>query len=237
MQSKIYVISGKKRSGKDTVAKFIREIIGDHNTVTYALADPIKQALFVGFTKASIRNPLNREMITLQDIEGTTGFDRDNLDLKVSHYQLITSLRCAWEFIVTLKPSLGVYDKDVNHYIELYTEEHQEPWTIRRFMQTFGTDICVNANEMIWMKFMMDKYIDAYSDDRTFIITDCRQEHEMRFLRTLNSNFWFIVREKSLHDSHITEKGLQSSENDVIIHNDETLEDLKQSVELNLLLK
>lgn len=229
----LLVISAKKRCGKDETANRIKTFLGEDKIVTYALAEPIKQALMFGLTRADVRNPLTRERLTYLDVNGETEFDRES-DLEISHYQLITTLMSAWEMVASsYQYELEHLTSEVERLIEAYTNECNEPWTIRRFMQVFGTDICVAADTMVWMKFMCPTYMDAIELDKTVIITDCRQPHEMKALRAMGATFIFVNRKGYSDvetDSHITEKGLQPEPNDIIVDNDGNLEDLDEII-------
>jgi hypothetical protein len=227
----LLVISAKKRCGKDTVAKMVRDIIGEGNTVSYALAEPIKRALWYGLKFAHVRNPLNREVITIDNINGLNKFDRE-MDLNLSSYQLASVLKTAWGEVEAMRGELGVHTMDALGLIDNQVASEDKVWSIRRLMQVFGTDICVAVNQMIWMKFMADHYLDAIAENKLMIITDCRQEHEMKALRMMGGTFWFVNRDlpELNTDTHITERGLQPKITDVVIDNNGTLEELSQNV-------
>lgn len=225
----IYTISAKKRVGKDTAAKFITEARADIKS--YALAQPIKEALYFGFVIMNAARPMHlwNDTIKIESWVGDgTGIDRE-ASLGITHNQGLEVLTNAWYKVVEAKPEFDVHTDGVFGIIE---ELPEEDWSIRRLMQVFGTDIGVRVDEKIWLKFMFSVYFDAICDNMSLLITDCRQEHEIEFLRKLGAKVMFITRDlgEENKDEHITEKGLTPASTDVIIENDGTLAELKHKV-------
>lgn len=225
----IYALSAKKRCGKDQSAKFITEARAD--IISYALAEPIKEALYFGFIVMNAARPIHLWNDTTNInawIGDGTGIDRE-ASLGITHIQGLEVLTNAWHRIVEAKPEFDVHTDGVFDIIE---ELPEEDWSIRRLMQVFGTDIGVRVDKNIWLKFMFSVYFDAICDNMSLLITDCRQEHEIEFLRKLGAKVMFITRDlgEENKDEHITEKGLTPASTDVIIENDGTLAELKHKV-------
>ncbi|MGL5307127.1 MAG: hypothetical protein ACRC9Y_13435 [Aeromonas veronii] len=227
----IYTISAKKRVGKDTAAKFITEARADIKS--YALAQPIKEALYFGFIIMNAARPIHLWNDTIQIEAWTgdgTGIDRE-ASLGITHEQGIEVLYNAWNRIVDIKPEFSNLTASVYLILDEIIKVPVD-WSIRRLMQVFGTDIGVRVDEKIWLKFMFSVYFDAICDNMSLLITDCRQEHELDFLRKLGAKVMFITRDlgEENKDEHITEKGLTPEPTDVIIENNGTLAELKHKV-------
>lgn len=225
----IYAISAKKRCGKDQSAKFI--IAARPDIKSYALAQPIKEALYFGFIIMNACRPIHlwNDTIKIEAWTGDgTGIDRE-ASLGITHSQGLEVLTNAWHKVVEMKPEFDAHTDSVYGIIE---ELPEEDWSIRRLMQVFGTDIGVRVDEKIWLKFMFDVYFDAICDNMSLLITDCRQEHELDFLRKLGATVMFITRDlgEENKDEHITEKGLTPEPTDVIIENNGTLAELKHKL-------
>ena len=225
----IYAISAKKRCGKDTVANFITDARPD--VKKYALAEPIKEALYFGYLMMNAYRPPSSWDHNVHEQTWTgdgTGVDRE-ASLGIRHDQALEILTNAWHRICDLRPE---FSKHNNNVYEIIEELPEEDWSIRRLMQVFGTDIGVRVDEKIWLKFMFSVYFDAICDKMSLLITDCRQEHEIEFMRDLGAMVMFVTRDlgDENKDDHITERGLTPVDGDVMIHNDGTLAELKHKV-------
>lgn len=239
----IYAISGLKRTGKDTVSKFIQELT---NAVPYALANPIKKSIYNSLSVKGRRKDLSWE-----DINGETEFDREK-DLNISTLELRTILNNS---VMYCNKNYSRFSKEELFYIfseisklkshdcmsfmdvvsfsfatffgnkERAKEiEDKYKWSVRRLMQTIGTDLIVNARRDYWLECIPD-----YED---IIITDIRQSHEMAYCRDVGAKIIFVVKSGIVsNDSHITERGLEPSASDIIVYNDGTLESLKSKIE------
>ncbi|QAY01321.1 dNMP kinase [Aeromonas phage ZPAH1] len=241
----IYAISGLKRTGKDTVSKFIQEMTG---ATPYALAYPIKKALHYAMCERSDA----RLSLSWKDINGETSFDREK-DLELSTLELKSILNnailyCNREFnkfeftelaklmrdVSELKSSdsMSFWDIFCLSFAKFFgnTErvveiENKYKWSVRRLMQTLGTDLIVNVRRDYWLQC-----IPTYGSD--IIITDIRQTHEMQYCRDNNAKVIFVVKSGIVSkDSHITERGLEPKASDIIVYNDGTLESLKSKIQ------
>lgn len=226
----LYTLCAKKRCGKDTAARFIQEHI---EAESYALAHPIKLALQFGLTFNVYKEDGSK--ITFEDINGETKFDREQdlgVDDSVARIVIHSALDALSAEDVTFVKLDGKFRYRVAKFFIDECEPNQ-PWTIRRFMQVLGTDICVNVDSMVWMRFMMTKYLECIHLGKSLIVTDCRQSHEIDILRNLGSKVIHITRpciETVATDEHITEKGLPVSEGDFIVCNDGSLDDFNRKI-------
>lgn len=238
----IYAVSGLKRTGKDTVSSFIKDLTG---AKPYALAEPIKRSLFYAL---SPRSKLN---LTWEDVNGQTDYDRET-DLELSTLELRNILNTAVMFcnrtnkfnhdelsqiFIKIK-DLSALDnmkfKDIIcwSFANFFGNkrlandiENKYRWSVRRLMQVLGTDLVVSVRRDYWLECIPET-------DGDIIITDIRQTHEMQYCRENNAHVIFVVKTGIVStDSHITEKGLEPSASDTIVYNDGTLENLKSKIE------
>lgn len=202
----LIALSAKARCGKDTAASFIRDY--QHlNATTFALAATFKEAIAKHFS----------DLFTHADVFGT-GVDRNTAEFFIEEEDFIKRVK-------SIFLDYG-YDLDEKKIDWQGVYANGQVWTIRRIMQYVGTDVgCNQVDLMVWVKildtelFKLDKVYD------TVIITDCRQDHEMSYMRTLGANVLHIIRDTGLEDSHSTEKGLPVLEGDYVIDNNGTLQE------------
>lgn len=238
----LIAISAKKRCGKDTAAIMIIDGMGTNygepNAVSYALAKPIKEALMRGLNSCHQPVIVNGERIfrrwTMDDMNGLSDVDREE-DLLMDCNDAHVILKSAWSYTELRKPELKKFHTQAWNLIEDITSSDFKDslWSVRTLMQTFGTDVGVNADKIIWMRFLADVYIEAIRDNITLIVTDCRQDHEMDIMRRMGALVMHIDRPGHSDvdvDTHITEKGLNREPDDIVISNDDTLESFKHKV-------
>ncbi|MGL6228632.1 MAG: hypothetical protein ACRC3J_05430 [Culicoidibacterales bacterium] len=217
-------ISGKKRSGKDTVALMLKDELENVNLI--AFASPIKDCLLAALNTAYGATLTKQHRIfTMDDMNGIgydreTIFDGDYTETDVYHL-LLVALNHA-------NNRHHFDDSIVNNLMLLCAIYSQvEHLSIRRLMQIIGTDIVVQAQTNYWV----DSALSRIKPDMHNIFTDVRQLHEMDALRNLNAKIVFVTRLNThIDDTHITEIGLQPIDSDVIIENNETLEHLHNKV-------
>lgn len=206
---KLITLSAKARCGKDTTANYLNKRL--RSSTSLAFATPMKDSIAREFSG----------YISREDVFGT-GVDRNSYEITISSPELKKRITRVFE---------GFY----------YNTEHVD-WsvvsnkglTIRKLMQAIGTDIGVNQiSKDMWVNEFSDTLIDIENryDYRVVIVTDCRQEHEMNFLRKQNSVVIHIIRETGLEDNHITEKGLPVLGGDFVVDNNSTLEDLYRQLD------
>lgn len=197
------VLSGKKRSGKDTVAGYMR----DEGMKTYALADPIKEALLSAFRRNGIK-------MTMDALHGI-GYDREQV-LPLSTNQIRMILMDA--VIYELRKKDLTADETAKCISDAYQviSTTMAPFSVRKFMQAFGTDIIC---------FMISKnhWLDYTKDMSDVVITDVRQPWEEEYFREKDATFIFVVGAydgyKEPVDNHITERGLTPRDGDEILIN------------------
>lgn len=219
----IFVICGKKRTGKDTAAKILKET-GEFST--FAFADNIKYILEeAGLTCGVVGfNNFKCDRLFWQG-------DREK-PLLASNQEVIRLFSTALE-IMNKKGMIGSYDPHIAYDLVLNTEL----WSIRRLMQVFGTDIvCNQIDDSVWVKLSIADSFKPQNGkiSKHILFTDCRQPHEYKYMQRLGAKFIFLEKETGEKDNHSTETGLIPGENDYIIDNNGTLEQLKSNI-LNLI--
>lgn len=212
----IYGICGKKRTGKDTVAMMVAHNFTGVEVI--ALADEIKAIL-----KRSMEHHENTQLRALAAKNPFYEGDRE-APLVMSNNDAYTLFSSG---IKKLK-SRGFFMDSADIIAYEICEANTQPWTIRRLMQVFGTDIVCKVDPSIWTSITLQKILKSYADH--FIITDVRQPHEYKYLSKFGTRFVFLERETGVEDNHSTEQGLTPGLNDYTILNNGTVDDLKRNV-------
>lgn len=228
---KLIAIVGKKRSGKDTCADYL---INDVNSTKFQLGGPIKQALWRAWSRR-FNERQDYPKLTEEDFYGIGEWDREKA-IPFNNKDATDLFHCALDFLGHEYRLRNPYfqGKDV---VENVVLNNNEPWNIRRFMQTLGTDIVVDQiDRMFWMKLFADAYFDSMKarydsvvgEFKYFVVPDVRQVHEIDALRMMGATIIHVVRPDTddSSDQHITEAGLPIHETDTVIVNDGTLEQL-----------
>lgn len=192
MKKRIIAISAKKRCGKDTAADYISAKYG---YTKYALATPFKKMLCKHFHFS-------------EDMINGIGYDREQtLDITFSLIK---------EKFEDILKDLG-YSDTVIETINWDVLKDVKKWSVRRLMQAIGTDIgCDQVDKYIWMH----PVVKLDNENVPLLISDCRQDHEMEVLRTLDALVIHIINPLDTNrDDHITERGLPAADHDPIIIN------------------
>jgi len=231
--SKILGISGKKQSGKNTVANYL------HGRL-------LKSMGMISNFYVDERGEL---VIETRNQEGETGygvFDVTRKDEEFSSY----AERDLWPYIKTysfadglkgicveffgLKPE-QVYgtDEQKNTTTEINWRHTGEPMTAREFMQYFGTDVMRLLHEPVHVNHTINRILAEQSN--LAIVPDVRFPNEVKAIQDAGGKVIRLTR-NTRKDDHASECGLDP-ENfnwdnfDLIIHNDGSLEDTLQKVD------
>lgn len=220
----IVALAAKKRCGKDTVAGYLRE---DHGFKSIALAGPIKEVLYAG-----VMDGFCKKNLTWEDINGETKFDRDS-EVVFTHEQFVRismlALNSFEEYHNFRNPV------EIMHLIDDTMVSHEigknpGDFTVRRLMQFIGTDLmCNRIDKMIWVHECWAAI--KSSNHENWVITDCRQQHELSWMRQSGVKVIGITRpglSDDTSDTHSTERGLRLIPNlDPVIINNGSLEELR----------
>jgi hypothetical protein len=229
---KTLCICGKKRSGKDTVAAMVKSL---YPSISYGLAYPVKVALAAGFSGIKT----NQGYLDYDAFDGTNeNIDREAI-LDIDFNVVIKSISMGFKVIGRdLQDELGA--KAVSELMRGLSVEYNknDGFSMRQLMQIVGTDIGCNVlGKDIWLNFMLDVWLKSLQKGiyEYFIVTDCRQSHEIQMFRAMQANILHVNRTCiNSTDTHITEVGIEPLKNEQIIENSTTLDDLYESVKQSI---
>lgn len=206
----IITLSAKARCGKDTAAQYILDQIP--GSTSYALAACFKESIATEFSDF-----LNRD-----DVFGY-GVDRNNYIIYIERSDFIERVERVFE-------GFGYRIDDLD--IDWSVIDDNNGWTIRRIMQTVGTDIGVNQIDTnIWLKEFEKALFNLEEAYDTVVMVDCRQTHEIEFVRERGGSVIHIHRDTGLSDDHITEQGLPVENGDFVVENNGTLDEFYQKLD------
>lgn len=224
----IVVVCGKKRSGKTEAGNFLMET-GLFNS--YALGDHVKETLEeAGKNKFDVGEPAGK----LESAKTLREGDRDGKVLLMSN----KDVRCLMDASIAILQEKGFIPRVLevrqahalaNTKIDLIMHNDM-PWTPRRLMQTFATDlVCLAIDDSVFVRMTLERMLKNQSAEHV-LITDCRQPHEYKYLRMLGAKFIFIERDTGFVDNHYSEQGISPMFGETIINNNGTLSELKSAV-------
>lgn len=200
----VITISAKARCGKDTAANYILSKLP--NATSFALASSFKESIAKHFS----------EYMSRDDVFGN-GVDRNNFIIYIHSTDLEDGITKVF----------ADFGYDLDKYNIDFTRFDFNGWTIRNLMQVIGTDIGVNKIDTnIWLKVFETELFNLSRIYDTVVVTDCRQAHEIDYLREMGSEVIHLRRNTGLTDSHITERGLDPVAGEFIVDNNGTLEEL-----------
>lgn len=200
----IITLSAKARCGKDTAASYILDKLP--NSVSYALAACFKESIANHFS----------DLITRDDVFGF-GVDRNSYMIYIERNDFI-------ERVERILEDFGYHVDDLG--IDWSVVDDNNGWTIRRIMQVVGTDIGVNQIDTnIWLKEFEKAMFSLEQIYDTVVMVDCRQTHEIEFVRERGGSVIHILRDTGLTDDHITEQGLPIEDGDFVVENNGTIEE------------
>ena len=175
----IISISGKKGSGKNTVASIFQLIKSEgYIEIKSSYNEPYNQSI-ERIIKSNLATPL---------LELSSGWEQKSFAYKIKQcVSLITGC--------TLK--------------QLESQEFkQSMWndiSYREFMQKLGTEVGRNIYENIWV----DALLQEYTEDKNWLITDTRFPNEMETLRKYNTVFIKVICEDcETVDTHVSETAI-----------------------------
>lgn len=97
--------------------------------------------------------------------------------------------------------------------------------SVRKMMQTLGTDWGRGLDEDIWIK----AFTKLYSKGK-YVITDVRMENEAKFIRDNGGIIIHVNGRGGINTTHPSEAGIEVKDLDVVINNTGTLEDLREGI-------
>lgn len=202
----IAAITGKKRSGKDSLADYIvdqfkfvklsfayklKEVIKDYTgCVTYRDEDREYDQTF-SITKKQIR-----QMAEELSLDEQKFYDR-------------------------------FYEQMLPHLMGVKASRFEYFMSYRKFAQILATDVCRYLNDNIWIE-QVGKQIKESSCN--YVFSDVRFDNEAKYILENGGHVIHIVRPSlQMEDEHVSEQGVDPLLVSVQIKNDGTLDDLKDT--------
>lgn len=97
--------------------------------------------------------------------------------------------------------------------------------SVRKMMQTLGTDWGRSLDEDIWIKAFAKLYPKG-----KYVITDVRMENEAKFIRDNGGIVIHVKGRGGIETTHSSEAGIEVKDLDLVISNTGTLEELREGV-------
>lgn len=247
-------VTGRKRSGKDTVAEFIDDIVmGEFGT-----SDEFRPLMSYGDSPAHPRcvyriafaQPLKEMCMSLfgWSEEHVNGRLKEEPDRRYPRYENVK----AWEdfrselgklidFWVTRNQDRSDMKRDIRQLMTAYSSVLQPsgpPVLTPRFaMQHLGTEFGRWMSPNLWVDLALRKAQQAQPED-IVIITDVRFLNEAQAVKDAGGVIWRVLREavepKSRADRHASEEEMMEIIPDLILENNDTLELLRETVKTSL---
>lgn len=258
MRRKIIGISAPARSGKDTVASMLLQY---NNVAAYALADPLKmgcQALF-GLTDVETwEDHVKEKTIPLWGYSPRQFFQHIGTEWMRAYnpdHWLMRAER-TFSFPIKIKKPSIVYLEDPKTCFKLASQAFfglsiEQTWDAN-YLDKVDVFWNMSPREMFNLieSLMMNDFPDYFkcriqrptfpsitnrpliAKNDTIIIKDIRFENEASFLRSHGGIIWHVIRKNAQKvNLHSSEAGVKAMDNDIIIDNNGSLEQLALAVE------
>jgi hypothetical protein len=203
--SMIIGISGKKESGKSTIANFINDHYSFCKIKLYSFADPLKNLCIELFG------------LTYQQCYGT---DEQKNSLTYLRWENVPSCIPADKLNEVLHPyeKIGDTTKTIANHLGI-TICKTGYMTAREVLQYVGTNIFRRMHNNIWVQATINK-IQKENSDILPIVIDCRFPNEVKGIK--NEGGYIIRLTRNPHkDNHFSETALDRyNDFDLIIKND-----------------
>lgn len=224
-------ISGKKQSGKNTLAEILNKISSGHS-----LTDSEKSFEFWEWETEKTKYELKSFAHKVKEIVSIlTGISLEGLENRS-----IKEMELGKEWWVWKLERDGGYSTVLQPYENSENTENFElvKMTPRKLLQLVGTECGRNIiHPSIWINALLSKYNKDFSK---WIVTDVRFKNEAEAVKSKGGILIRINRETGLSDNHPSETDLDEyPEWDFIIDNNGSMEDLTNSakeaiIKLNL---
>lgn len=133
-----------------------------------------------------------------------------------------------------------------NHWYTLSEEVREHGWDtlkranleVRRLLQVIGTEAGrMLVGEDIWIDILAKRYPDISNPEARYVITDCRFDNEVAFIKSNNGIVTWIDRPGLTSDGHASESTHIKTLADYIISNDTDIENLQKDVRFLMAIK
>jgi hypothetical protein len=109
---------------------------------------------------------------------------------------------------------------------------------VRRLLQVIGTEAVRNLiGENVWVDTLSKRFPDVADDDTRYVITDCRFDNEVEFVRSNHGLLVWVDRPGTASDGHASESPHIKELATTILHNDETIEELHEDIRFMLFMR
>lgn len=235
MSTTLIALTGRKRSGKDTVGQFLQTAGFER----VAFGDPVKRILadlnpYVDGARISGSFAESRETFGLLNsmlgaIPRHTSVHSPTVDDAAQALDILDPF-------VTGTERLGTLLREAGGDWEKLKDEENDPRhrEIRRLQQALGTEVGRETLPgSVWADTGMAKVARHRRDLASVVITDCRYDDEAEAVRAAGGKVVRIVRPSLPEpaDSHTSESGVSEHLVDREIVNDGTLDDLRAASE------
>lgn len=203
---KLIALCGPAGCGKDTIA--------DHLTVNH------------GFARYAFAGPLKDEVQAAYDMGAIARVALDSRERKELDVELLALWHCAdADFCQAVQPP-DWRSMTGNERVMWLTKPRSWRWVCQRW----GTEYRRAQDDQYWLvkagEFIMQQ-------SKPVVITDCRFQNEADFVRTMGGELWHIRRPGiATVLAHVSENALEVGNQDAMIGNVGTIDDLNQTVDL-----
>ena len=231
MTQKILAISGHKRAGKTTCINFLHGYELQRNNVIEKFMLDDRGSLLVNATFIDEKG---------EEVEQMGRLDLNSQDARFVEYCSINiwPFVKAYNFADSLK-SIAInffgltYEQCYGSEKEKNTPSPVKEYTAREFLQYFGTDICRELKEDIWVDFCISKIQSEQS--QLALVGDCRFPDEVKAIQDVGGKVIRLTRTPH-EDSHVSETALDTFEGfDATIDNQDMGVDEQSKELLNIL--
>lgn len=109
---------------------------------------------------------------------------------------------------------------------------------VRRLMQVTGTEgVRMLFGENAWIDILARRFPDLADADTRYVITDCRFDNEVDFVRGQGGMLVWVEREGLSSDGHSSESDHIKDLASVVLHNDETIDELHEDIRFMLFVR
>jgi hypothetical protein len=109
---------------------------------------------------------------------------------------------------------------------------------VRRLLQVIGTDaVRLLVGENVWVDILARRYPDIADENSRYVITDCRFDNEVQFVRDRHGLLVWIDRPGLQSDGHASESTHIKELATTVLHNDDTIEELHEDIRFMLFMR
>ena len=182
-------------------------------------------------------------------LSGLKGSGKDTAaDFLVSnyHFRKIAFADALRQMLLIIDPEVSYEDMWGTRCLRLSQIIQEDGWDeakwrypeVRRLMQVTGTEgVRMLFGEDAWINILARRFPDLADEDTRYVITDCRFDNEVEFVRNQGGIIVWIDREGLSSDGHASESETLRELASTIIRNDRTIDDLHDSLDILMLLR